>query len=64
MNGNKSAVKFKCILFLEQMLVAPSLRYPCLFVVLEFGLKVRCVCFVFKILTFQSLFTLKFRNIF
>ena len=24
MNGNKSAVKFKCILFLEQMLVAPS----------------------------------------
>ena len=64
MNGNKSVVKFKCVLFLEQMLVAPSVRYPCLFSFCEFGLKVRRICFVFKILKFQSLFALKFRNIF
>ena len=64
MNGNKSAVKFKCVLFLEQMLVAPSVRYPCPLsfwnLVWKLGVFVLCL----KFLNFKASLCLNFATFF
>ena len=64
MNGNKGVVKFKCVLFLEQMLITPSVKYPCLLsfwnLVWKLGVFVLCL----KFLNFKTPLGLNFATTF